>query len=171
MLTVAGWTIELSPDLEYEVYLSAPGVHHPTYSWLVPLPALTLQPGSHTSVTFTAVKFVKLRRKVGAAVGFVNSISRVNSNSNSNQGLLERRDHCSEGTDYAATVRCEKRCLLDRLNVGNTQQCSGVSGPCLVFCSHSTLVCERFLHLDIPIFADLSVISAVFTIFKSSIWL
>ena len=52
--------------MEYEVYLSAPGVHHPTYSWLVPLPALTLQPGSHTSVTFTAVKFVKLRRKVGS---------------------------------------------------------------------------------------------------------
>ena len=71
---MAGWTIELSPGLEYEVYLSAPGVHHPTYSWLVPLPALTLQPGSHTSVTFTAVKFVKLRRKVGA-VGFVNSIT------------------------------------------------------------------------------------------------
>ena len=63
---LAGWTIELSPVLEYEVYLSAPGVHHPTYSWLVPLPALTLQPGSHTSVTFTAVKFVKLRRKVGS---------------------------------------------------------------------------------------------------------
>ena len=141
MVPVAGWTIELSPALEYEVYLSAPGVHHPTYSWLVPLPALTLQPGSHTSVTFTAVKFVKLRRKVGTAVGFVNSISRVNSNSNSNQGLLERRDHCSEGTDYAATVRCEKRCLIDRLNVGNTQ-CSGVSGPCLVSCSHATLVCD-----------------------------
>ena len=52
--------------LEYDVYLSAPGVHHPTYSWLVPLPALTLQPGSHTTVTFTAVKFVKLRRKVGS---------------------------------------------------------------------------------------------------------
>ena len=66
------------------------------------------------------------------AVGFVNSTIGVKLR-NSNQGLLERRDHCSEGTDYAATVRCEKRCLLDRLNVGGTQ-CSGLSGPFLLTC-------------------------------------
>jgi len=90
-----GWTISLSPNLEYDVYLSAPGVSFPTYSSKVNLPQFTLQHRSQTFINFVAEKYIKIRRK----------------------GLLDKKEYCNEHSHYHDTVDCEKQCFLDSYNI------------------------------------------------------
>ena len=96
IFTFLGWTISLSPNLVYDVYLSAPGVSFPTYSSKVNLPQFTLQHRSQTFINFVAEKYIKIRRK----------------------GLLDKKEYCNEHSHYQETVDCEKQCILDSYNVG-----------------------------------------------------
>ena len=93
--TFQGWTIELNPDLEWNVYLSARGITHPTYSSSVPYQFFTLQPRSHTFISFVANKYIKIRTK----------------------GPVQREPRCNEDSDYIETMACEKKCFLDTFKV------------------------------------------------------
>ena len=95
---ILGWTISLSPNLVYDVYLSAPGVSFPTYSSKINLPYFTLQHRSQTFINFVAEKYIKIRRK----------------------GLLVNKRFCNEQSHYHETADCEKQCFLDSNNVGHS---------------------------------------------------
>ena len=92
----AGWTFELLPSVEWNVYLGPPGIVYPTY---IPpakniLSFFTLQQNSQTDVTFLASRYTNIRKR----------------------GPLDTKEYCHE-TSYNEYIDCEKSCFLKFFNV------------------------------------------------------
>ena len=92
-----GLTLNLSPEVEWNVFLGPPGVVYPT---LTPqsksiLSFFTLRKSTQTIMTFFSKKYVKLKRTKP----------------------FHFKDLCEVGSDFSNYIKCEKECFLDTFNV------------------------------------------------------
>ena len=85
----------MNSNYEYNVYISPPGLNHPTYSSLITVPFLTLQKRNTVFVRFSAENYIKIRKR----------------------GLLDSQIYCNENSNQAETVSCAKICFLESFNV------------------------------------------------------
>ena len=92
-----GLIIELSSDVEWNIYLGPPGVSFPTFTPQSKklLSFFTLQQETNNFIVFRANKYVRLKETKP----------------------FEFKEYCQEGSVFDEYIKCEKQCFLTNSNV------------------------------------------------------
>ena len=94
-ITAPGWTIELSSEVSWNVFLAVPPLFAPTHSSTISLESVTLQPNTNTFISFEPQKYEFLKYR-----GYFNS-----------------KQYCQDDIEFTDTVACVKRCMLRNIKV------------------------------------------------------
>ena len=90
-----GWTIKLSPEIDWLLFLGSPGYSFPTFSPTISMSQITLKKNTNTYISFKAEKSVILPKR----------------------GYFDTELHCMENTNISDTISCFKKCYVEKLEV------------------------------------------------------
>ena len=90
-----GWTIKLSPEIDWLLFLGSPGYSFPTFSPTISMSQVTLKKNTNTYISFKAEKNVNLAK----------------------WGYFDTNLHCKEDSKISDTISCFKKCYVEKLKV------------------------------------------------------
>ena len=96
-----GWTIKLSSETDWLLYLGSPGYSFPTFSPTLQMRQVTLKKSTSSYISFKPIKYVQLARR----------------------GYFDTIDHCKKNINLTDTIRCNKKCYVERLKVCRLKNC------------------------------------------------
>ena len=85
-----GWTIELSREVNWNVFLGIGSMFTPTHSSTISPESITLLPNTKTYLSFVAEKYEFLKTR----------------------GYFSSKQYCEDDIEFTDTVACQKKCML-----------------------------------------------------------